>query len=101
LIGMLLLAAAVTAPSAPTLGQWAREDAAARRLSMVGAMEGMLLAASGPDGTRIPVNPDCFSSENPESLEKGLLARARTTPSLPLAEGLLRHGSCAFQGATQ
>ncbi len=98
---MLLLVAAVTGPSAPTLGQWAREDAAARRLSMVGAMEGMLLAASGPNGTAISVNPDCFSSENPESLEKGLLAKARTQPSLTLAEGLLQYGRCAARGVAR
>jgi hypothetical protein len=98
---MILMAALATASPAtgPTLGQWAAQDSAARRLSMVGAMEGVLLASSGPNGVTVPVNADCFSSETPQSLETSLLAQSRLTPSAPLAQGLIRLSQCRPRNA--
>ena len=95
----ILLAAAMSAGPAPsnaiTLGQWAKADPMTRRLSMVGAMEGVLLASSALGGIKVPVNPDCFSTETPVTLENHLLARAAISPNLDLAHGLVQLSECA------
>jgi hypothetical protein len=100
---MLMAALATGVPPAgpPTLGQWAAQDSAARRLSMVGAMEGALLAASAPNGASLPINSDCFSTETPQSLEDGLLSEARLHPGLPLVQGLIRLRQCAPRGGAR
>jgi hypothetical protein len=98
LIAILLtaaLAAATPAQPGPTLAQWAAQDADTRRIALVGAVEGVLLATSAVNGLAVPVNTDCFNNQTPQFLDAALVAMARTAPGRPLAEGLISIEQCA------
>ncbi len=98
MIGVLIItavAAAVPAQSPPTVSQWAQQDAETRRIALVGAVEGVLLATSALDGLSIPVNTDCFSMQPLEAFEEPLKAVARTSPGMPLVKALIELPQCA------
>lgn len=95
MIGILLttaMAVAAPAQSSPTVSQWARQDAETRRIVLVGAVEGVLLATSSVNGLAIPVNTDCFNNQPVEELLQGV---ARTSPDTPLAKALIELPQCA------
>ncbi|MFZ3481721.1 hypothetical protein [Sphingomonas sp. 3-13AW] len=102
LFGILLttaMAVATAGQSSPTLETWAAQDAQSRRLALVGAVEGVLLATSAVNGLSVPVNTDCFNTQTPEFLESALLAKARAFPAQSLAQGLITIDQCARRGA--
>lgn len=95
------LAAASPAQPGPTLAQWAAQDADARRMALVGAVEGVLLATSAVDGVAVPVNTDCFNDQTPQFLDAALVAMSRTAPAMPLARGLISIKQCARKEPAQ
>lgn len=104
MIGFLLataVAGAVPAQSGPTLAQWAGQDADTRRISLVGAVEGVLLASSALNGPTVPVNTECFNSQTPQFLDDALVAMSRKSPSMPLAEGLISIEQCTRKAAAR
>lgn len=97
----MAMAAEAPAQSAPTLSQWGRQDAETRRIVLVGAAEGVLLATSALDGLALPVNTDCFSTQPLEALEAPLLDKARTSPDMPLAKALIGLPQCTRKAVTK
>ena len=95
------LAAAAPAQTGPTLAQWAAQDAGTRRIALVGAVEGVLLATSAMDGASLAIDTDCFNRQTPEALDAALAAMAKTAPARPLAEGLISIEQCKRKAAAQ
>lgn len=95
------LAAAAPAQTGSTLAQWSAQDAGTRRIALVGAVEGILLATSAVEGAAVPIDTECFNRQTPEVLDATLAAMAKTAPTRPLAQGLLSIEQCKRKAAAQ
>lgn len=64
---------AQTEPYRLRLGEWAKLNHQDRVIVVLGAIEGLLLAAQAPDTNKAPVNDQCLVSDSPIGIEQKLL----------------------------
>lgn len=55
-----------------TVGEWRSQDERQRRILMVAALEGLMLAAAGPDGEKTGIDTACLPNASPDEIENKL-----------------------------
>lgn len=90
-------AAAQDAPPHPPypIASWAKLAHEEREATIVAAIEGLLLAATGPEAGAPHVSQDCLAAVSVETAEKAMLDDARRSPGRPFVQSFLGATQCS------
>lgn len=94
---MLVLSSAPDVEVGPdrlTVSEWRRLPARQRDIMVIGGIEGLILAASGPRGAETGVDRDCLASTTIQKVERGLMSDDVPTESM-FALALTEAAGCA------
>ena len=63
-----------------TVGEWKGQDASRRRILIMGAIEGLALAASGPRGDESGIDAACLANIRPSDVDVKLQQAMNASP---------------------
>jgi hypothetical protein len=74
MLATLPQAGEVAQPERLTVSEWRRLPSRQRDIMVIGGVEGLILAASGPRGQETGVDRDCLASTTIRKIEQGLMS---------------------------
>jgi len=80
-------------PPPLTVSEWRALGEETRRLMLVGGVEGLMLAASGPRGDETGIDQDCLGRWTIDGLDKALMNEA-TPAGTPLTSAVMEAAQC-------
>lgn len=85
----------IPTPASPvTVGVWSKLPIAERQHMIVASVESILLAASGPDGNTIGIDPSCLAGGTPTDLDGRMMTLAGRAPGIHFNDAVRRLAGC-------